>query len=130
MKDNPAPVLNIPVTGSPPQAVVNLAEFIQPLRLAIPDTARLPPEGSVYAILGDPEYPELTGDSVPAGNWMSTLPPAEPDEGDYLQSLDLTVELSVEQLRGFAGQTVQLRYQGMGESGLAVSSDPISLKIT
>ena len=127
---NPAPSLNIPVSGSPPQATITLAKFNVPLQLAIPNSAQLHPEGMVYAILGDPEDPELKGYAIPAGEWASPAPPAEPEEGEYQQSQNLTVEVSLAQLQKFAGQTVQLRYQGMGESGLAVSSDPISLKIT
>lgn len=127
---NPVPTLNIPVTGSPPQATVALAMFNGPLRLAIPNTAQLPGDGRVYAILGDPEAPELTGGAIPAGNWVSPPPPAEPEEGEYQQSQDLTVEVSLAQLQMFAGQTVPLRYQGMGGSSLAADSDPILLTIT
>ncbi|VVM77885.1 hypothetical protein [Pseudomonas fluorescens] len=126
---NPVPTLNVPITGSPPQAEVQLNTSIDPLRLTIPDTAELPPEGDVYAIIGDPEDPELEGEHSPAGEWVSPPPPAEPDEGSYQQAKNLTVEVSLEELREFAGQTVQLRYQGVGESGLTYDSDPISLKI-
>ena len=126
---NPVPTLNIPVSGSPPKAVVTLTTFAGPLRLSIPTTAKLAPEGMVYAIVGDPEVPELTGNSIPAGMWVSLPPPAEPDEGRYQQSQNLTVEVSLAQLQRFAGQTVQLRYQGMGESNLAEDSDAISLQI-
>ena len=144
---NPAPSLNIPVSGSPPQATVTLAKFNVPLRLAIPNSAQLHPEGMVYAILGDPEDPKLKGYAIPAGEWASPEPPKvleepeepeeleepeepeEPEEGEYQQSQNLTVEVSLAQLQRFAGQTVQLRYQGMGESSLALDSEPIELTI-
>ena len=135
---NPAPSLNIPVSGSPPQATITLAKFNVPLQLAIPNSAQLHPEGMVYAILGDPEDPKLKGYAIPAGEWASPEPPEEleeleeleePEEGEYQQSQNLTVEVSLAQLQKFAGQTVQLRYQGMGESSLALDSEPIELTI-
>ncbi|AWY42760.1 hypothetical protein DKY63_23775 [Pseudomonas putida] len=126
---NPAPTLNVPTSGSPLLAEVNISALDGPLLLTIPDAARLPPEGRVYAILGDPEDPELTGDEIPVGRYVAPPPPAEPDEGDYQQDKNLKVEISRAQLQKFAGRTVELRYQGMGESGLSHDSDPILLKI-
>ena len=119
---NPVPTLSIPVSGSPPKAVITLANFEGPLRLTIPDSAKLPAEGSVYAILLDPEGSELTGGAIPSGEWVNP-------EGEYRQNQNLKVELYVERLQEFKGKTVQLGYQGMGESGLPVDSDAISLQI-
>jgi len=126
---NPVPTLSIPVSGSPPKAVITLANFKGPLRLTIPDSAKLPAEGSVYAILLDPEGSELTGGAIPVGEWVSPQQSAEPDEGEYRQNQNLKVELYLERLQEFKGKTVQLGYQGMGESGLPVDSDAISLQI-
>jgi hypothetical protein len=126
---NPAPMLNVPITGFPLQAVVNLSTFSGSLWLAIPDAAWLFAEGSVYAIFGDPDSPELTGDWIPAGRYVAPPPPADPDEGEFQQFKNLKVEISKAQLQRFAGQTVHLRYQSMGESGLAENSDPIELNI-
>jgi hypothetical protein len=126
---NPAPTLNIPVTGSPPQADIGLTSFAGPLLLAIPDDAEFPEGASAYAILGDTESPELEGAWVPAGEWKYPPPPAEPEEREFKQYKNLTVELSLAQLKKFVGQTVRLGYRGMGESGLPYDSDAISLTI-
>ncbi|MDZ5433438.1 hypothetical protein T3H00_12315 [Pseudomonas fluorescens] len=126
---NPAPMLNVPTTGSPAQAEIDISTFSGPLVLTISDNATLPPEGRVYAILGDPENPDLTGDEVRAGSYVQPPPPAEPDEGEFKQDKNLTVEISKAQLQKFAGRTVELRYQGTGESGLAYNSEHILLTI-
>ncbi|WP_433738669.1 hypothetical protein [Pseudomonas putida] len=126
---NPAPTLNIPTTGSPVQAQIDTSTFSGSLLLTIPDHATLPAEGRVYAILGDPEDPELTGAEVAAGRYVPPKPPAEPDEGEFKQDKNLMVEISNAQLQKFTGRTVELRYQGMGESSLAYDSDPVLLTI-
>lgn len=126
---NPAPTLNIDVTGYPPQATVKLAELDKTLRLGISNTAQLYPEGRDFAILGDPEDPELKGADIAAGEWVPSSPDAEPGDGEYQQSQDLKVELSLAQLQRFKGRIVELRYQGTGESSLPADSDPIKLII-
>jgi hypothetical protein len=126
---NPAPTLNIDVTGSPPQATITLATFKGPLRLGISNTAQLYLEGIVYAIIGDPEDPELKGADIAAGEWVLSSPDAEPEDGEYQQSQDLEVKLSLAQLQRFKGRIVELRYQGTGESSLTTDSDPILLTI-
>jgi hypothetical protein len=129
---NPAPTLNIDVTGSPPRATVKLAELAQlgeTLRLGISNNAQLYPEGRVYPILGNPEDPELKGADIAAGVWVLSSPDAEPEDGEYQQRKELVVELSVDALRRFLGRTLPLRYQGTGESSLTTDSDPIELTI-
>ncbi|CAI8984170.1 hypothetical protein [Pseudomonas sp. IT-P218] len=126
---NPAPTLNIKVSGSPLKATITLAKFKGPLCLCIPNIAKLYPEGIVYAIIGDPEDPELKGADIAAGEWVPSSPDAEPEDGEYQQSQDLEVELSLAQLQWFKGRIVELRYQGTGESSLTTDSDPILLTI-
>lgn len=120
---NPAPDLNIPITR-PNQAEVSLSKFTGPLVVSIPNDAELFPGGTVCAILGeDPEEPAWEGDSINAGKWQE-------DTEEYQRLSNLTVEVPKQVLLQFKGKTTQLRYQAIGESGLSISSEPISLTVT
>lgn len=126
---NPAPKLNIGVSGSPPTANIDLSTFKGSLTLSIPDNAHLANEGRVYALIGAPDNPDLTGDSVAAGKWIAPPPPADPEDGSYQRKTGLSVEVSHEQLAQFAGQSVRLSYQSVGESGLTEDSEEVVLNI-
>ncbi|MGY2262592.1 hypothetical protein [Pseudomonas sp. SDO55104_S430] len=128
---NPVPALNVKVTGSPAQTEIKLAKFPGPLRISIPETAEGFDDGKAYAVLGeDVENPDLKGTEISVGVWEEGQPPNEPEDGRYVRSKNLAVELSAAQLKRFAGQTVQVRYAMEGTSGLIVGSEPISLKIS
>ncbi|HEF4758781.1 TPA: hypothetical protein SAN82_001185 [Pseudomonas putida] len=88
-------------------------------------------DGKAYAVLGeDAEKPDLKGTEISFSVWEEGRPPNEPEDGRYVRSKNLVVELSTAQLKKFAGQTVQVRYAMEGTSGLIVGSEPISLKIS
>ncbi len=121
--ENPVPELNIPINGPSDQAQISLCTFTGPLVLSIPSNARLFAEGMVYAILGaDPENPAWKGAKISAGELQE-------DTDQYQQLSNLKVEVPKKVLERFKNQTIQLRYQTIGESSLPFSSGQISLTI-
>ncbi len=121
--ENPVPELNIPINGPSDQAQISLCTFTGPLVVSIPSNARLFAEGMVYAILGaDPENPAWEGAKISAGELQE-------DTDEYQQLSNLKVEVPKKVLERFKNQTIQLRYQTIGESSLPFSSGQISLTI-
>ncbi|VVO36811.1 hypothetical protein [Pseudomonas fluorescens] len=106
-----------------PILVLKLSNLKDPLEISISDSSDLFLEGTVNATLGkDEEYPDWSGYAMPAGK-----PNFETDE--YERLLDLKVYVPKEELGKYINQTVELRYQTIGESGLAMSSPPVVLHI-
>ncbi|VVO12146.1 hypothetical protein [Pseudomonas fluorescens] len=115
-----------PTTGSSTEIVVRLSTLEKGrLEVRVPDSADLFLTGVVYAILGeDEEAPEWSGgdDGISAGTWNY-------DIEDFQRVPGLKVFIPENVLKPYTGQTVTLRYQTIGESSLAMSSSPVTLRI-
>lgn len=120
-----APSLAQIATGnSSADIVISLSKLNTPLEVIIPDSADIPAENDVYAILGnDEENPDWLSAKVQAGQWNDAT--EEPE-----RALGLKVYVSKKELESYENDTVMLRYQTSGESGLTITSRPLKLHIT
>ncbi|MGF0239877.1 hypothetical protein ACQR3P_24650 [Rhodococcus sp. IEGM1300] len=120
-----APSLTQTSTGnSSADIVISLSKLNAPLEVIIPDSADIPAENDVYAILGnDEENPDWLGAKVQAGRWNDAT--EEPE-----RALGLKVYVSKKELERYENNTVVLRYQTSGESSMTATSHALKLHIT
>jgi hypothetical protein len=115
--------LPAPIANGISSNVVTLSQLRGPLKISIPDSADFSPMDDVFAILGEnEENPDWAGAKVQAGQWNEEIEDVE-------RAPNLSVEVPKKVLEKYLNQTITLRYQASGESGLTASSAVLALRI-
>ena len=120
----PAPTLaGFHVEKGEKEIVVSLSQLTDGLTVEIPNSAKIPADHTVYAILGEgEEIYESSSDERPAGRYIE-------DTETFDNLNDLKLHISKKTLEDYLEKPVDLRYHTVGESSMVSSSEPLTLRI-
>jgi hypothetical protein len=120
-----APPILPQLPGHEPEKVtVTLSSLNDTLNVLIPDSDEIPPDWTVYLILGaDAEYPEWDSHDVPTGIWD------DPIDDAITTRKGIELEIPKAELEKYKNRAVELRYKFLDESSFEPCSEPLLLHI-